>query len=42
MQILPMSSHEMREGSIDKSICPRRFKKGDLVPIYDQDKDNLG
>jgi hypothetical protein len=26
----------------DKSICPRVFSEGDLVLVYDQDKDALG
>ena len=26
----------------DKSVCPRVFAEGDLVLVYDQDKDTLG
>ena len=26
----------------DKSICPRKFSEGDLVLLWDQDKESLG
>ena len=26
----------------DQSVCPRNFSEGDLVLVYDQDKDILG
>ena len=36
------SHHKCIKQLYDRSVCPRVFLEGDLVLVYDQDKDTLG